>query len=184
VRSERLALLLLGLLLFGGAAIAVGEISRLAHRRLTSTRTSIPGTTTAHLSAGDYVLYYEAPDRSATVPQLSINMASLSGGTVYFSTYRSSSGRYLQSVGVTGQAIFNVSLPRTGQYRISVAGNIPTELQGAADIVLGSQIGHKVQALIIAGIIAVVALLSIVTGLNVAARRPIVNPDEEVVIGD
>ena len=170
--TERRTLLILAALLVGGGILAVSQISQLRDTRIGATRTTVPGSTDAALSGGRYVLYYESAGagRNLATPQLSVTIAPVTGAAhVTIKPYGGAD--FLDRLGFDGRALFNVELPRAAVYRITVTGTPPAEQAGAADIVLGAPVGHKVQVLIIGGLIAVVALLVLAASFGSAITR-------------
>jgi hypothetical protein len=171
--GSRLWIVALVVVLFGGAAVAISQISGLHRIRIDGSRTPVPGVRDVSLSPGRYVVYYEVDGGGSDVSTAGVGVAitPLGGGAPVPVQAAAGSG-FLDSLGVGGRAIYAVRIPRSSTYRITVSGAPPPESAGGADVVLGVPIGHRIQLLIIGGLVALLALLALAVILGAQARRP------------
>lgn len=159
-----LAALLLCACLAGGLALVARIIPKLHKTRIGATRTPAPGSREVRLSAGKYIVYYEAETTGND-----ISLARPHGVTVRIETpsheplpLRPYAGNFdTGSTYVDARAFLTVQIPRQGSYRITVMGQSLQPGASAPRIVLGVPTGHNVLELVAAGILATLAFIGL-----------------------
>jgi hypothetical protein len=157
-----------------GVALTVDAVGSFSDVRIGETRTPIPGTRDVQLDEGKYVVFYEVSDDSVgsggeggfPVPAFEVTVRRAGDGPpLELSEY--STDFNVNTGGRAAQAVATIEVPEDGLYEIGARSDAAA---AAPAVVLGKPITGRVLRLIVgvAGIIAGLSLLALVTALAIA----------------
>jgi hypothetical protein len=162
LRRSRRRLLLLIFLVFAGAGYA-GYVGLGLKARIGATRTPVPGERAVRLQASNYDVYFELPgdytkyNEFYAPSDLRVSIAAPGERSMPLAGYRGLS--YVGSTGSQGLAIDTVEIPHDGVYRIRTRW--PGGAFNGATVVLGVPAGSAYIRLIVAGVIALLAFITL-----------------------
>lgn len=171
-----LAALALAACLAAGLAVAARTAPKLHRTRIGTSRTPVPGSRAVTLSAGKYVIYYEAGttgDIGLAQPHgISVRIESASHGSLPLRPYRGNF--HTGSAKVDARAFATVQVPASARYTIVTSGRSDQPIVARSPrIVLGEPDGGKTLRLVGASVLALLAFIGlcfVVPGLWLPGR--------------